>query len=592
MRPMLNDHRLLAGLVALISLSGAACSKAGLEPLPIDELGKYDNRLAVEGQYCTQSDRATAFPVKILVVLDRSGSWQFTDPSDAHFQALNDLVNTVMGPPDVSMGIVTFNAGIVITPFTTDQATVSAAIAAAFSSGQTDYQGALTTVVRLLEQDMLNSSIAQRARTKYVVLFVSDGEPDPRCNAGCNNDPTCWNYCDTDPDIDPDDDLDAELFEGLFIDLVACGDYNADWQIMQKIDQIVALRDTYGVGELRFHPLFIYGLPSPVIPPLCDGVPPYNRDAAIVRMREMAEHGDGVMRDYNAGEGVDFLHLDYGSIRRPWTLSNFIVYNSSVVPTDTGEGFLPDSDRDGLGDDEEFDQGTDRVNPDTDGDGYGDYIEVRNRPAGFDPNDPLLPAIACDDASNEGGRQDLDGDLLTGCEEKYLETDFRLFDSDADRMPDGMEVRVGLDPLRQDDELDLDLDSWPNREELVIGSNPALPDAERARNLGYRYRVDDAVAGAGGVQCHAFGVDGLKLAVTLAPEGQVPERGMNVIWVYAIDAPEDLPNDPGEPKAACIRARYLGESLKDPPGGRLVLTPEDFHDPASLAPSDCVGYVP
>lgn len=584
--------RLLACLVALSALGSAACSKAGLEPLPLDELGKYDNKLAVEGQYCTQSDRPTPFPVKILIVLDRSGSWQFTDPNNAHFQAITELLNTVVGSPDVSVGIIAFNAGMEITPFTNDRGVLDSALANAFASGQTDYQGALTTAVRLIEQDMLDASIATRARTKYVVLFVSDGEPDPRCNAGCGNDPSCWGYCDTDPDVDPEDDLEPEDYEGLFIDLVACGDYNADWQIFQKIDQLIALRDTYGVGELRFHTMFVYGLPEPVIPPLCDGVPPYNRTEAIARMEDMALHGDGTMRDYNSGEGVDFLHVDYTSIRRPWTLSNFIVYNTSVVPSDTGEGFLPDSDRDGLGDDEEFDQGTDRVNPDTDGDGYGDFIEVRNRAAGFDPDNNLMPAIPCDDAANEGGRQDLDGDLLTGCEEKYLELDFRLFDTDADRMPDGMEYRLGLDPIREDDQLDLDLDSWPNREELVIGSNPALPDAERARKLGYRYRVDDAVAGPNGVQCHAFGVDGMKLVVTLAPEGAVTERGLNHVLIYAIDAPEDLPNDVGEPKAACINARYLGESLKDPPGGRLVLTPEDFHDPQSLAPSDCVGYAP
>ena len=578
------------GLVA--SLLVGACSNAGLEPVQLDELGKYDNHLQIEGQYCTQSDRPTPFPVKILIVLDRSGSWQFTDPNNAHFQAITEVVNRNIGLPNVYMGVVAFNAGMDITPFTNDAATINDALSRAFASGQTDYQGALTTAVRMLEQDMLDSSIAQRARTKYVVLFISDGEPDPRCQAGCGNDPSCWGYCDTDPDIDPNDDLDPADFEGLVIDLVACGDYNADWQILQKIDQMIALRDNYGVGELRFHTLFVYGLPEPQIPPLCDGVPPYNRAEAIVRMQAMADHGDGTMRDYNSGQGVDFLHIDYGSIKRPWTLSNFIVYNASVVPSDTGEGFLPDSDRDGLGDDEEFSIGTDRTNPDTDGDGYGDFLEAKNLAAGFDPNDRDSPAISCDAAVDEGGRQDLDGDLLTGCEERYLETDYRLFDSDADRMPDGMELRFGLDPLRADDQLDLDLDSWPNREELVIGSNPALPDAERARKLGYRYRVDDAVAGEGGVQCHAFGVDGLRLAVTLAPEGQVSSRGLNFIYVYAIDAPEDLPQDVGEPKAACVRARYLGESLKDPPGGRLVLTPEDFHDPASLAPSDCVGYAP
>ena len=590
MHRMPNLTRSIACALALGFALGA-CSKAGLEPLPIDELGKYDNKLALEGQYCTQSDRPTPFPVKILIVLDRSGSWQFTDPENAHFNAITEVIDRNIDLPNVLVSIVAFNAGMDITPFTADRQVIGDALTRAFASGQTDYQGALSTAVRLLEQDMLDAGIATRARTKYVILFISDGEPDPRCNAGCGNDPVCWGYCDTDPDVDPEDDLEPEDYEGLFIDLVACGDYNADWQIFQRIDQIVSLRDTYGVGELRMHTLFVYS-PNVVIPPLCDGVPPYERAQAIVRMEKMAEHGDGTMRDYNSGEGVDFLHLDYGSIRRPWTLSNFIVYNTSVVPTDTGEGFLPDSDRDGLGDDEEFDVGTDRTLADTDGDGYGDFIEVRNRAAGFDPNNALAPAIPCDDAVDHGGRQDLDGDLLAGCEERYLETDFRLFDSDADRMPDGMEVRVGLNPLLRDDQLDMDLDSWPNREELVIGSNPALPDAERARKLGYRYRVDDAVAGPNGVQCHGFGVDGMKLAVTLAPEGAVSSRGLNFIYVYAIDAPEDLPQDVGEPRAACVRARYLGESLKDPPGGRLVLTPEDFHEPASLGPADCVGYAP
>jgi hypothetical protein len=274
MRFMTNPNRSLACLVVLGSLAIGACSKAGLEPLPLDELGKYDNKLAVEGQYCTQSDRPTPFPVKILIVLDRSGSWQFTDPNNAHFQAITEVVDRNIGLPNVSIGIVAFNAGIDVTPFTTDRQVVTDALAAAFASGQTDYQGALTTAVRLLEQDMLDASIATRARTKYVVMFVSDGEPDPRCNAGCGNDPSCWGYCDTDPDVDPDDDLRPEDYEGLFIDLVACGDYNADWQITQKIDQMIALRDNYGVGELRLHTMFVYGLPEPVIPPLCDGVPP------------------------------------------------------------------------------------------------------------------------------------------------------------------------------------------------------------------------------------------------------------------------------------------------------------------------------
>ena len=39
----------------------------------------------------------------------------------------------------------------------------------------TDYQGALATALRLLESDMVESGVAVRARTRYIVTFISDG---------------------------------------------------------------------------------------------------------------------------------------------------------------------------------------------------------------------------------------------------------------------------------------------------------------------------------------------------------------------------------------------------------------------------------
>ena len=42
----------------------------------------------------------------------------------------------------------------------------------------------------MIEQDMLNSPISLRARTKYIVMFISDGVPEPRCDAGCEDDAT------------------------------------------------------------------------------------------------------------------------------------------------------------------------------------------------------------------------------------------------------------------------------------------------------------------------------------------------------------------------------------------------------------------
>ncbi|MBI2892011.1 MAG: VWA domain-containing protein [Deltaproteobacteria bacterium] len=597
--------RTVASASSLVLLAAGACSNAGLEPVPQDELGTFDNILEVEGQYCTDPEIQVAFPVKVLLVVDRSGSWQFTDPNQDHFRAIQQVLDATMGAPNVEVGAVVFNGVAEVLPFTTVRGDIEAFVDPnrVFPDSVTDYQGGLARTLQMLEMDMLDSDIAERARSKYVVMFISDGLPLPKCHAGCDNDLSCYAFCDVDPDADEEDDIDPDLLDrdgdgrnDVLIDLVLCGDYNADWQILQRVDQIVRLRETYAVGELRFHTLFVWSsaLDNPGV--LCSGEPEFDKPTAEALMTEMADRGEGTMREYDAAlnNAIDFLHIDYTPIQRPFTLSSFIVYNASAVTTDEGEGFLPDSDRDGIGDDEEFDllgnQGPidPRLTADTDGDGYGDFLELQNLASGFDPLDPGAPALACP----VDRMRDSDGDLLADCEEDYLGTSWREFDSDADRMPDGMEYRLGLDPTRPDAELDLDLDTVPNRDELVIGSNPALPDSDRARDLGYRYRVEDALEGASGEQCHGFDVNGLKLAVTLAPEGMPSSRGLNFVWIYAIDAPEDLPNDVGVPKAACVQARYLGESLKDPPGGRLVLTPENFRDPASITPADCVGYVP
>ena len=51
----------------------------------------------------------------------------------------------------------------------------------------TDYQGSLALVSQTLEQDMTDTPPGERARTRYVVVFVSDGSPEPQCRAGCED---------------------------------------------------------------------------------------------------------------------------------------------------------------------------------------------------------------------------------------------------------------------------------------------------------------------------------------------------------------------------------------------------------------------
>src|SRR5690606_7509798 len=134
-------------------------------------------------------------------------------------------------------------------------------------------------------------------------------------------------------------------------------------------------------------------------------------------------------------------------------------------------GLIPDTDQDGLTDEEEFEIGSNARNPDTDGDGFGDAIEWRLRGYSFRFDNPCLPALdpACDPeaptdicGASPGGFSDVDRDGLRACEEVQLGIDPRNPDTDADGIPDRLDFFLGLDPLRWDFDDDADQDSTPN----------------------------------------------------------------------------------------------------------------------------------
>ncbi|MFQ5669488.1 MAG: thrombospondin type 3 repeat-containing protein [Acidobacteriota bacterium] len=109
---------------------------------------------------------------------------------------------------------------------------------------------------------------------------------------------------------------------------------------------------------------------------------------------------------------------------------------------------LPDSDRDGLADEEEAILGTDPANSDTDGDGLLDGFEVDH---GFDP---LAPGEELGDP---------DGDGLDNLAEQAARTDPNNPDTDGDGVPDGAEVNsLGTDPRRRDTDGDTVTDGADN----------------------------------------------------------------------------------------------------------------------------------
>ncbi|WP_114327548.1 Ig-like domain-containing protein [Candidatus Colwellia aromaticivorans] len=140
---------------------------------------------------------------------------------------------------------------------------------------------------------------------------------------------------------------------------------------------------------------------------------------------------------------------------------------------DDGDAFL-DFDLDGLDNTEEFNLGTSIFLNDTDGDGLDDSQEL-----GLGSN-PLLSDSDGDgllDGSEVNPTSDSDGDGLINILDP---------DSDNDGLPDGVEILLGLDPLRSDSNFngipdgseDSDNDGLPNSEEVLENTDPTNPDTD------------------------------------------------------------------------------------------------------------------
>jgi hypothetical protein len=96
---------------------------------------------------------------------------------------------------------------------------------------------------------------------------------------------------------------------------------------------------------------------------------------------------------------------------------------------------------------------------DTDADGVRDGAEIR---WGLDPLDPA------------DGAADVDGDGLTNAEESDLGTAFDRADTDGDTLDDGREVAAGTDPLAAD----TDEDGLEDGDEAALGTDPLATDSD------------------------------------------------------------------------------------------------------------------
>ncbi len=597
--PVVSRRGLVGCALAIAWLGGpvVGCTDAGLLPV-VDEpvLGAADDRLTLVGEVCTAASEDVVFPVKVLFVIDTSGSMQQTDPNNRRATAVEEVVAHYRNNPGVQFGIISFRESVndLTQGFTRDGALLAQAVEGLrLADSLTDYQGALGMAYTVLQQDMLRAGAAERARSKYVVVFLSDGTPQPQCHRAtpCVTTADCGNvfsqceegFC-TDPflvcQVDRDDWAGIQVPESLYPEMEAGSDYNQPYQILRWIDDMRALATRYAVGDLRVHTGFLY---DPNLSEAWRQAFGIDREAGERLLSDMALHGAGTYSNFYSGDAITFLDVDYTAIRRDFVLRALFATNGSVLPA-SGRAAV-DSDGDGLGDDAEFALGTDALSGDSDGDGYNDTLEARATTSGFDPLDPARPHPAC--APED--RFDRDGDGLNDCEERFAGSDRTLFDSDRDGLPDGLELLARLEPLVAEGNRDLDGDGRINSDELRQHTDPFRADAAAARGEAYEARLEPLGIEGAGRHCYAFTLSNVRLDQTLA--GGLDRRaGINVVRLHFVSALEDDPNDPGVLTSACALARWVKPYYREPLDGVMTIERDDFKPAAELrVPDDCVG---
>jgi hypothetical protein len=707
------------------------CTDSALVPPPGGGERERDNRLTVTGRVCTSDPKDVVFPLKVLFVIDTSGSMNVSDPvspsqadptrQTGRARAIRDLVDRYVkldvdltnvstcstglpgcekgsascascGPPGtaicvgpdccdkppplckgvpacpagpngtcvplctadadcqntgggrcqngvcsrlldpgVEFGIMRFgSAKQVLTRnadglegFTNDPRELVTAIPQVSNGGSvTDYEGALAMAYEVISADvrrMKDRNAVALGRTRYMVILLSDGRPDPQVN-----DEDEWDKvpCHTQADllgvgVNP---LDCDNDPLLAAARQALQEYNLPTRVLRRVQEIVGLKVLHRLADVRVHTAYLAGAEEASV-----------EDQSTYLLRQMAHVGRGTFLHFETHKAIDFVRVGFSSLKRVFTLQNLIVTNLSARPV-AGAVQL-DSDADGLADGQERQAGTNTRRVDTDQDGYSDTLEHFYRGSGWDaldPGDADCPVLQ--DKNGDGRPDDTDGDGLLDCEERILGTNRTLVDSDADGIPDGLEVRFGTNPVAQDALDDPDVDGMSTGDEIRLHTDPHADDATHRSKISYRYdvklqgtgietvaktcirdrdcpggkdcrdgycrcvadsgcssltsctssadclRADErcnagrcesgwscrelssgeerACAATKHVACYSFAVENIALVTPLASGREEKEDGWNRIRLFFGENPLDSPGGSASFKAACVLARY------------------------------------
>lgn len=639
------------------------------------EVETIDDRLTISGRVCTERPDPSGFPVKVVFLVDQSGSMCVSDPpgsqestgfcqspavqrlgqglsAPARVLSMYRLLERFRTQPNVEVALIPFETSI--RPGTDypsvkgfakpdDEELIKAVRALQSGLGKgTDYQGALAAAYTRIRDDIdttgrLNPQLLPR--TRYVVVFLTDGVPFPRCAA---NDDLTQYADDNNPELTwadayavqgPDGfcnllDVDARRAQfgtgntsNNIQSYTAGTDRNQNYQLFAYVDQLMELKRQFNIGDVRLNTVLlfneeavracgdicqdIYGeyarYPGPV--QVTDG-PAFAHTIAAWTLKQLANRGNGIFQEFRDFGGIgqlDLGALDYSSMHARSVLKTLFVQPLSSEPGPIGR--VVDSDGDGLPDeqDNDFTWNTSRFDPDSDGDGFSDAFEVARLTDGFkpdsrdgrgcDPSNPATPMCVPRDA---------DGDGLSDFAERYLSptlAETNLIDVDGDGLPNGLEVRYGLDPLNAQRGLDTDGDGVSDVDEVKLGSHPTRLDREYREQNAHITAFTEQVQ-ANGSTCYDFTISNLQLVTPPLRSGQ-SRQGFNRFQVWFAEAPETaVGSDYGLWKTACVWAQYDPPSVRVPAGPEAApLANSNFVSPSNLVTEAdfdvrCVGVNP
>ena len=540
-------------MMILTSVCISACNRVDWVPIK-DIIKPFDvPRLEIEGEVCTTESRDLSYPLRVLFVVDGSESMEVSDPPDpmteergrqrAVRETWERLLDQSRGDLQSQIGVIRFSAQSEILTQTTGSSgrvynftkdpnkLLNATEKLAFTDRTTNYLNALDTIYSTLRQEAQNAMEGMEgegqgegngpealSRSRYVVIFISDGLPSD----GANNN------------------------QG-----------SLQQQVSLKISEILKLKERFGIGEIQLHTLFVSTEQGLLL----------DRDAQAL-LQNMARLGKGSYRSFPQGERLNFLHIELSRIKRIYSLKSLVplmlnsVQSSEQIPSAAEEALsstelqdlspyyldanldesvscgevMSDSDGDGLADLFEYRLGTDPLHKDSDRDGLNDRIEWQQRRSGLSPLDsqdaqcvPLLPVETdpsctdenqdgfcdCEDADQDGicDVEDYDGDGLNDCEELFFGSSPLNADTDDDGLPDLAEFRFGSAVTQTEKGSDLDWDGTEGLIEVLNGLDPLCDDASIRSRMAYARELEEIGHNEEDVQstCYRFQVSSIPM---------------------------------------------------------------------------------